>query len=377
MSVEVVGKNVTVSSPGHWLRVVCILVLVGTLLPSPAAARSNQSDTPNILVVLVDDLDTELFNDHLGQWDGLSELSQVGTSFSQAYVSTPLCGPSRASMLSGQLATNTGIQTNGNRWESGVPGRWLSNNQVPSGGFGEYLSEGLHTGDLGASMQALGYQTGLVGKYLHTGFPDPTMPDGWTPPGWDEFHASLGDYWNFQQLSNGNLVKRSGFRTDVEADQAVSAIRNFENGSTDPWMLYLAPFGPHTSPGGLKSYPPRYQHRYRNEPLPEIPDAELRPPLADDLRTIPDGWRTSMQRNRLRSMLSVDDMVSDVLAEVDLSETVVVFTSDNGMHLGGRGFRGRTRRMLARPGCRWWWPVRASVQEPSMIRCRSSTCCRP
>ncbi len=321
------------------ISLVLIATLFGALLPTAAGAQSEE-DRPNIVVIIVDDLDVELFENHRRDWPAISRLVNRGTSFSQAHVTASLCGPSRASLLSGQGVHRSAIRTNGNRWESGVPKSLIGADEVPTGGFDNYIDEGLHTADLPSVMSDLGYQTGLVGKYLHTGFPSPTLGPTWYPESWDQFHASMGDYWGFRQLNNGKLERPKGFRTDVEAAQAVETIKTFER-SDDPWMLYLAPFGPHTSPGGKPIYAKRHAGAYAGITAPAAPDLELRPPLAEKLRQVPVKWRQRMLRDRLRSMLSVEEMVARVLQEVDLSETVVMFTSDNGIQLGGRGVRGK------------------------------------
>jgi len=324
------------------VRALCfgiVILMVAAMMPVAASAQAD-AKPPNVVMIVVDDLDVDLFVNHRGDWPAISRLVNQGTWFTQAHVTASLCGPSRASLLTSQAIHNTEVRTNGNRWESGVPAFMQDDDEVPSGGFDRYISEGLHNADLPRVMSDNGYQTGLVGKYLHTGFPSQTLGPTWYPESWDEFHASLGDYWDFRQLNNGTINKRAGFRTDIETRQAVATIKKFET-SEDPWMLYLAPFGPHTSPGGKPMYAPRHASAYAGISPDFAPDLSLRPPLGEDLRQIPESYRQRMLRDRLRSMLSVEEMVASVLANVDLAETVVMFTSDNGIQLGGRGFRGK------------------------------------
>src|SRR5918994_3411906 len=127
------------------------------------------SDRPNIIFVLADDLDYASAQ-KMPQITSL--LAGQGTSFEEAFVSHPVCCPSRATILTGLYDHNHHVITN----------------NFPSGGFEKFVDEGHEENSIAVGLQQSGYRTGFFGKYLN-GYPagDPTH----TPPGWDEWYGKL------------------------------------------------------------------------------------------------------------------------------------------------------------------------------------------
>ena len=188
-------------------------VLTMPILGSPSSAAETK---PNI-----DDADYDLIGDPAldAYFPNIRvHLRDAGVRLTNLHVTTPLCGPSRVSLLRGQYAHNTGVLANSA--ESGYPG-----------GFGVSYDNGYSSDDLSIWMQRSGYTTMLVGKYLHKDFPDASGGGTYVPPGWDEFYATLGGrYYDFLQLINGRRVRRAsnypaGFRTDIERNQALALLR--------------------------------------------------------------------------------------------------------------------------------------------------------
>ncbi len=294
------------------------------------------TDRPNVILIVADDLDAASF-------DAMPFVSDLfrrqGATFANAYVTTPICGPSRASLLRGQYAHNHGmLRNNGDR-----------------GGFHTFHLEGREESTLATWLQAASYRTALVGKYLN-GYPrlprritDRTLPESWTPPDWDEWYAqmdrgALGGP-SFRLNENGNIVtypeSPENYTTDVLARHATGFVERAA-GADDPFFLYVATLVPH--------YPaipaPRHAAAFADAALP-------RPPSFDeaDVSDKPTHVRASQRltgkqiaaieehhRDRLRSLLSLDELVAGLVAALTtagaLDHTTIVFTSDHGWHQG-------------------------------------------
>jgi arylsulfatase A-like enzyme len=100
----------------------------------------------------------------------IAELADQGVTFSQAFMTTPLCAPSRASILRGQYAHRTGVYKNGGN----------------NGGADDFID----SATIGTWMQSAGYTTSLMGKYLN-GYAqlwNNTQPP-YVPPGWSEWRG--------------------------------------------------------------------------------------------------------------------------------------------------------------------------------------------
>ncbi len=146
-----------------------------------------------------------------------------GVTFTNAYVTTSTCCPSRASILTGQYAHNTGV---------------LANN--PRDGGAEHFRS---ASTIATWLRDAGYRTALVGKYLN-GYGRESLV---TPPGWGDWHAFVDAAYYRQRLSENGVVRSFGtgpraYATDVLANRAVRFIRAAGN---EPFFLYFAPFAPH------------------------------------------------------------------------------------------------------------------------------------
>ena len=127
---------------------------------------------PNIVVILADDLgyaDVSTYGDRL-QTPNIDRIGREGAVFTQGYVTTPVCSPSRAGLLTGRYQQRFGFEYNAR--------------QAP-----EVPDVGLIAGELTIAdhLRAAGYATGIVGKW-HLGFKDEHYP---TNRGFDEFYGHL------------------------------------------------------------------------------------------------------------------------------------------------------------------------------------------
>ena len=292
----------------------------------PMAQRSDA--VPNVVVILTDDQ----------RWDTLwampivqDTLIRRGVHFTQAFVSTPLCCPYRASFLGGgYYAHNTGVLQN----------------TLPNGGVQRFVD----TNTLPLRLQQNGYATALVGKYLN-GYPD-VAP--YIPPGWSRFVVPLGRSWtNFpvvigastDQPSTGRIEQKAQYVTDYLRDEALTFLDGLGN---RPFFLYFAPSAPHhpatPAPGdeGLFS---SYLYRSRGFGETDVSDKPRHIRLHHPVTPDEVAKRDEEHRNQLRSLQAVDRGVGalvDKLQELGkLDNTVIVFTSDNGLHWGEHGLGGK------------------------------------
>jgi N-acetylglucosamine-6-sulfatase len=293
-----------------------VLALLACLLALPAPAPAQAGDPPNIVLIVTDDQ----------RWDTLrpeymptvwSDLVAHGVTFSNAFVTNPVCCPSRSTILTGRYSHGTGVYSN-----SG-----------PNGGFAAFDD----SSTLATWLQDDGYQTALIGKYL-VGY-----SGTYVPPGWGRWVAFSGtNYFNYMLNEDGALTRYgdspADYSTDVLAGKAADFIRSADDG---PLFLHFAPFAPHavnwrTAPA------PRHKGRFANI-------APWRPPNYDEAdiadkpywirrlaRLTPEiQARTDFFRQgQLESLLAVDDAVGAIVDALEdtgrLKNTMIVFTSDNG-----------------------------------------------
>jgi len=294
--------------------------------PAPAPSATPTPARPNFVLVVTDDLDVPTTD----RMPRLQEFARQGLSFTRSYVAQPLCGPSRASILTGQYAHNHGVL----------------HNDTPNGGFATFRqSEG---STLATWLKGAGYRTSLVGKYINAYARG--AGDDYIPPGWDDWHGHLsaledGRYFDYWVNDNGN-VSRHGSRpedyaTDVETRQAVEFIRA-EAGRPGPIFLYLAPESPHVP----AKYAERHGYEFHYELAPRVPsfnesDTREKPAWVLALPRLNDqdiDRLDELQRWRMRSLSSVEDMLSAVVQALGetgrLDQTYILFTSDNGLLMG-------------------------------------------
>ncbi len=283
---------------------------------------------PNIVFILTDDL-------AVSDMEQLPELrarfTAQGTSFDRAFVSLSMCCPSRATTLRGQYAHNTGILRNG----------------APDGGYGVFRDRGLESSTVATWLHDAGYRTGLFGKYLN-GYPNKRDPLA-IPPGWDDWvvpsRGEATSSYNYQLNDNGTLVHHGDdpedHITDVLAAQAVQFIEASHE-ARRPFFAYVATYAPHAPAVPV----PRHADAFAGATAPRggaVNEADVsdKPAWLQALDLL-DGPATrkldGTARRRLASMLGVQDLVERVLDTLtktgELDRTYLVFTSDNGYHLG-------------------------------------------
>jgi N-acetylglucosamine-6-sulfatase len=318
-------------------------------LASAAPSRVEQTQArPNVVVLMTDDQTVEslrvMSNVH-------TMLTTQGALFTNSFASFPLCCPSRATFVTGQYGHNHTIM----------------GNALPAGGYDKLAPS--HANSLPAWLRQAGYHTVHVGKYLNGyGRARPTE----IPAGWAEWYGSIDPstyrFYNYTLNENGRLVTygagAANYQTDVYARKAVELIRRHA-AAPQPFFLSVAFLAPHS--GGPRdaddprnqatpSPAPRHRNRFASEALPASPafneaDVADKPAAIRALTPIPQGrinGITENYRQRLESLLAVDEAVRDIVAALqasgELDRTLIVFTSDNGFFHGEHRVRdGKVR----------------------------------
>jgi N-acetylglucosamine-6-sulfatase len=276
----------------------------------------------NVVLVLTDDLSTDM----LRFMPNVQALMSQGVTFNRFIVSNSLCCPSRASLLTGLLPHNSRVFTN----------------SPPLGGIKAFRKHGNDPRTFAVWLRDRGYRTALFGKYLN-GY---GAGNGGVPPGWTDWAASARAYQGFDYTLNVNGQPRQygdrpeDYMTDVLADMGG---RFLDRSTTDPspFFLKLSTFTPH-----LPAIPaPRHVGLVPNARAPRTP--AFNRPVADGPRWLDNRKRLGREavqlidaryRKRIRSVVSIDELVGTIrtrLAERGLDDqTVFIFTSDNGFHMG-------------------------------------------
>ncbi|GDX82785.1 sulfatase [Deltaproteobacteria bacterium] len=293
--------------------------------PESAGVVPSATDKPDIVFILGDDLDLASMVE-LPRLRGL--IGDQGATFTNDFVSLSLCCPSRCTTLTGQYGHNTGVLAN-----TGT-----------NGGFAAFhRTAEAHT--IATELRAAGYVTGLFGKYLN-GYPD-SKDARWIPPGWTTWFAVTGNGgysgFNYTVNEDGRAVRRGqreeDYLVDVLGDRAG---RFLEGAGASPAFAWVAPMVPHTP----ATPAPRYAGRYKGVRAPQTPnfnEAEIsdKPsPLSGRglLSAKAIAGIDNLYRKRLTSALALEDLAQHLVdvqrARGRLDQTYLVFTSDNGFHLG-------------------------------------------
>ena len=284
------------------------------------------AETPNIVLIMVDDADRKMF----GNIPRIrAALADQGVMAPMYLLNHPLCAPSRASVLRGQYEHNTGVLGNVDAYR-------------------DFVDNGCEDSNLATWLHAGGYSTALIGKYLNHYPADAGYPNTWVPPGWDYWFGLFGtayDSYNYGANDNGTVVQYgtdpSDYLTTVLTGKALEFLGS--DLADGPFFLLLSTMAPH----GPAIPAPEYEDDF---PGVTYPRGAANPSFnEDDVRDKP--WYVSKERKlssgqialidetyrkKLRCMKSIEDMVDEVIDALGsrLANTYLIFTSDNGYHMG-------------------------------------------
>jgi arylsulfatase A-like enzyme len=336
----------------------------GALAGFPAILKS-QARRPNFLLIVTDDQRHDAMScagNRILQTPQLDRLAAGGVRFTEAFVTNPLCSPSRANMVTGLYSFANGVTTNGDGRSAETGGSHL-------------FRPGTLT--YPALQRRAGYFTAQVGKW-HIA----------TPPTDFEQHCMLpgqGVYHDPQMIANGARVKFRGYVDDVIADQTIEMLKT--RPKDRPFSLWCGFKAPHRAWFPAE----RFAKKFEDIEIPEPPtfrtSLDSRPRAVRDtdmqIADMPDFFDRGVPKdlpreerrkrnfqmyvkNYYRTLLGVDENVGRILDYLDqekLAEnTILVFTGDNGFFQGEYGMFDK--RLMYEPSIR----VPMLVRYPAAVR---------
>jgi N-acetylglucosamine-6-sulfatase len=253
-------------------------------------------------------------------------------TFRNAFVSNSLCCPSRATIMRGQYSHNNGIWSNDPTTDASTSGGWQT-----------YKSAGDEEDNVATRLDAAGYRTALIGKYLN-GYRNTTD----IPRGWDTWFATVEpgayQYFDYDINDNGTIrhfgTSDSDYKTDVLSRETDEFITN--SAPVGPFFAYVAPVAPHDP----ATPAPRDEHTYDGIHGPRLPsfnekDVSDKPSWIRQLPRLTAAQITDIDDRheiRVESLQAVDDLVGNMVSTLEnagvMSNTYIFFTSDNGWHHG-------------------------------------------
>eukprot|EP00051_Salpingoeca_urceolata_P011377 m.140865 g.140865 ORF g.140865 m.140865 type:complete len:499 (-) comp17095_c1_seq8:32-1528(-) len=304
---------------------VLLLLTVAAMAGSGVAAKR----PPSIVFLLTDDQDVG--SAEVAMPFTIEHIVHRGVNATRYFTTTPVCCPSRSAIISARYAHNTLNSDNGT-----TPGCMRQ-----------------HKTAFPIHLQAAGIRTGCFGKFLNMGgmkrfcanLGKCTSGHCETPKGWDEFFGMCPDtcYQDCHYAHNGKLItptEHTGYATSVIGNRSVEFVKKAINDDVS-FFLYSATHAPH-----LPCTPaPWYKNEFQDKVAPRTASwnasgadkhwiVSQQPPLTDKVAKELD----DVYRNRLRTLLSVDDITRALYAEIAsagrLNDTYFVWTSDHGFHLG-------------------------------------------
>ena len=329
--------------------------------PNPQPLR------PNIIFILDDDQrwdTTDATHSPTGAFimpRTRAELADHGVEFTQAFMTTPLCCPSRASILRGQYAHRTGVYKNGGN----------------NGGADDFDD----TSCLPVWLQSAGYRTSLIGKYLngYAALWDPNTEPPYVPPGWtvweglrkvsyfNEIFVEPDGMGGYHDVTYGNA--ESDYLTDVMREKAKTFISE-SVAAGEPFFLYLAFKAPH-----LPQTPaPRHDGMFQGitpwrPPSWNEADVSDKPTWVQNTPLMTPAEQADLDQVRidqLEMVQAVDEAIGGTtygivgimehLRNLGIADdTIVVFFSDNGWQWGEHRFRAKNK------------PYEESIRSPMFV----------
>lgn len=295
-----------------------VLAVLAFLWPHPTPGRAS-AERPNVVLIVTDDMRL----DGLWAMQNLLRLAERGTVFTRFVDTTPLCCPSRATILTGLYARNHGVRTN----------------TPPLGGVEAFDDRST----IATWLRPAGIRTGLIGRYLN-GYRSEAIA-----PGWDFWFVlqqageEYSNYYRYRVTDHGEQryygSEASSYSTRVLGEQIQKFLRA---DTTTPFMLQFTPRAPHdpATPDRIDSGAFK-EHEYTLPPSYNEADVGDKPSFVRDLRPFTPRELEEIERFRRgqwESLLAVDrvigQMVDTLAADGRLDNTWFLFTSDNGLLLG-------------------------------------------
>ena len=301
-----------------------------------------QDKRPNVLLIMADDLNNMLgcYGDPLVKTPHIDRLASRGVMFQRAYCAFPLCGPSRNSMLTGLYPNSTGILANAQIFRQTIP----KQQSLPQ------------------AFRNAGYFAARIGKMYHYNVPNSIGTNGHDDPGSWEMELNPAGVDRLQEekeifsLTPGQFggtlswyasPKQDQHHTDgLMAEDAEWVLERCAKRQDRPFFLAVGFFRPHTP----YVSPKKWFDLYPKESMPVVSgikedQADIPAPGLGSYKKeqdkLTDDLRQQARQAYLASISFMDAQVGrviDALDRLDLSDnTIVVFTSDHGYHVGEHG----------------------------------------
>ncbi|MFC1606954.1 sulfatase [Candidatus Latescibacterota bacterium] len=320
---------------------------IATYLSGASVAQNKGQDVrkrPNIIFLLTDDQRWDVMGcmgNPIIKTPNMDDMASNGVLFNNAYVTTPICCSSRASILTGQFARRHGIHD-----------------------FTTNFSEKALAETYPILLRNAGYRTGFVGKYGIANTEE-TMPKD----RFDVWYGFPGQSQYEQKDADGN----PRHLTSILGDQSLDFLQGCS--ADQPFSLSVSFKAPHVQDEDLRQFipDPAYMDLYKDDtiPVPETADQRYFDAFPEFLKTnseardrwkiryaTPEMYQRSV-KNYYRLISGVDKVIGDIRNELDrlgfADNTVIILMGDNGFYLGEHGFAGK------------WYGHEESIRVPLII----------
>ncbi|CAH1118684.1 unnamed protein product [Phaedon cochleariae] len=302
------------------------MLTAGILFHTFIMLMANTMAHPNFVLIITDDQDL-LLDGLVPMKNTLKLIANEGKTFQNAFVNTPICCPSRSTILTGKYAHNTGV----------------TNNTVSGNCSSKYWQEQHEPSSIAALLKnSSGYLNFYAGKYLNRYGFDDVGGTKHIPKGYDWWIGLKGNsrYYNYTLSVNGTAVSHNAdYLTDVLAAHSLDFLEN--RAPDKPFFMTIAPPAPHAPFTPAKRHENAFPgtKALRTPSFNETPSDKhwlvgMTPTTLPANVTILDG----IQQGRLESLLAVDELVKGIITKLKdsdvLDNTYIIFTSDNGFHIG-------------------------------------------
>ncbi|KAF4434834.1 putative arylsulfatase [Fusarium austroafricanum] len=315
-------------------------ILVSNNNSTQSPPKTTIGGKKNIVFILTDDQDAIL--DSVSYMPKLKKhIVDKGTSFINHFTTTAICCPSRVSLWTGKQPHNTNV----------------TDVSPPYGGFPKFVSQGLNENYLPVWLQKSGYKTYYTGKLFnaHTinNYNSP-YPAGWTGT---NFLLDPGtyDYLNpIYQRNQEPPVHHKGVHTSDLISKYAHGLLKEAIDSKNPFFVAIAPIASHSNinvdrkPGSPMTIPiptKRHSHLFKGVKVPRTDNFNPDSPSSvswihklSQLNSSAVSYIDDFYRARLQTLQSVDEIVEQVVKQLEdaglLEETYIIYSSDNGFHLG-------------------------------------------
>ncbi len=277
-------------------RFILTATITGLGLPFLSSCSPAPVKKPNVIIILTDDMgygDISCYNQNQVKTPNIDQLAKEGVRFTDFYVPTPYCAPSRATLLTGRFPLRHG----------------MVQNPAPDAGIND-IGINAREVTLGNLFQGAGYQTKCIGKW-HLGHQPEYFP---VKHGFDEYFGILysNDMRPVQLIENMDTVQYPVDQRLLTKTYTAKALDFIERNQKSPFFLYLAQAMPHK-------------------------------PLAASENFYSKGNSKELYESVIRELdWSTGEVISKLKELGILENTIVIFMSDNGPWYGGNagGLKG-------------------------------------